>query len=325
MATREITQTERIARANSGPGGNGNGRGHIGSGTEKLAQALGWFSIGLGVIEIVAPRALAKFIGIPAARAGTTRLMGLREVAAGAGILARPHPTEWVWARVGGDILDVAALTKARKSRRSKTGRVAAAMAAVAGVTALDVICAKQLTSTGNGMSAAGAGDLSASAIVNRTPEECYRYWHDIEKFPAFIEHLRSVRVIGERRSHWITKGPAGKNFAWDAEVIEDVPNQRISWRSLEGSDISNSGSVEFEPVRGGKGTIVRVRMCYEAPRTLAGSVVAQFFGKYPGLQVRKDLLRFKQLIETGEIATTEGQPAGRRSSTTRLDQMVRI
>ncbi len=314
MATRDVLQTEMrpgVARAATG-----RRRAHEGG---KLADALAWFSVGLGAAEIFAPEAVCKAIGAPR-RTMLMRLMGLREMAAGVGILKNPQKANWLWARVGGDILDLALLAAASQSKRAKPGRVSAALAAVAGVTVLDVVCAQQFeTRIGS------AVHSTASTIVNRRPEECYRYWRDIEKLPAFLQHLRSVRVTGERRSHWIAKGPVGKDISWDAEITEDIPNERIVWRSLEGSEIRNSGSVQFQPARRGENTIVRVRMNYELP-TRAGRILAgKLLGRDPGLRIRKDLLRFKQILETGEIATTEGQPAGRPSSTTMLDRMARI
>ncbi len=314
MATQHTIESERRTRPGDGAART-KGRGR---GPEKLANALGWFSIGLGVTEIVAPRSLAKFIGI-SQRPRTTRLMGLREVAAGIGILVRPRPAPWLWARVGGDVLDLAALAKAGRAKRAKTARVSAAAAAVAGVTALDVICARQLSA------ASGEVSFTASVVVNRPPEECYRYWRNLEKLPNFFRHLKSVRVTGEGRSHWITRGLGGKDFSWDAEMIVDVPGQRIAWRSLEGADIPNAGEVEFDPVRRGQGTIARIRMQYGAAARFGASLMTKLLGRDPGMQVRKDLLRFKQLLETGEIATTEGQPAGRSSGATWLDRVARV
>jgi uncharacterized membrane protein len=142
---------------------------------------------------------------------------------------------------------------------------------------------------------------------------------------PSFLSHLKSVRIAGDRRSHWIAKAPGGHTFSWSAEITEDTPNQRIAWRSLEGADIPNSGSVEFQPIRRAKGTIVRVSMRYEPPFRAGGSVLKSVFGPDPGMQIRKDLLRLKQLLEAGEIATTEGQPAGRSAGATWLDRLARI
>lgn len=315
MATRDITKTER----RSGATGIAVAREHDfrGGAPQKVAEALGWFSIGLGLTEIVAPRALSKWIGVPR-RTTVMRLMGLREVAAGVGILTTRQKADWLWARVGGDMIDLVALARASRSRHSKPERVGVAVAAVAGVTALDAVCARQLENR-------QTAHIAASTIVNRPPEECYRFWRDIEKLPTFIEHLKSVRVTGDHRSHWIVKGPAGNDISWDAEITEDVPNERIAWRSLDASDIRNSGSVQFEPARGGRNTIVRVRMHYQLPTRIGGRLLSKVLGRDPGLRMRKDLLRFKQMLEAGETATTEGQPAGRPSGTTVLDRMARI
>jgi uncharacterized membrane protein len=290
---------------------------------EKMADALGWFSLGLGLTEIVAPRALAKFIGVPR-RPMMMRLMGLREVVTGVGILTTRRPEGWLWARLGGDMIEMAALAGASTSRRAKGKRLTAAMGAVAGVTVLDAICAQQLSARRRGKFWDSVR-FTASVLINRSPEECYQYWHDIEKLPTFLDHLKSVRITGEGRSHWVAKGPGGKDISWDAEITEDIPNELIAWRSLGGGDIVTSGRVRFEAAPGNRGTIVRVLMDYQLPARLGGVPVTKLLGRDPGHRVRKDLLRFKQLLETGEIATTEGQPAGRRSGATWLDRTVRI
>jgi uncharacterized membrane protein len=152
---------------------------------------------------------------------------------------------------------------------------------------------------------------LEASITINRPPEECYRFWHDFENLPRFMRSVESVRVQSDRRSHWVARAPGGIRLEWDSEIIDDTPNRLISWRSLN-ADVPNAGSVHFDPAPGGRGTWVRVRMSHDMP-TLSG-VAAKFFGKVPERQVREDLRRFKQIMETGEIPTTRGQPSGRRS-----------
>ena len=139
------------------------------------------------------------------------------------------------------------------------------------------------------------------------------------------MEHLKSVQTIGPNRWHWIAKGPKDIDIEWDAEVIVDRPNELIAWRSLEGADVDNAGSVRFERAPGGRGTIVRVKIEYRPPGGALGTAVAMLFGETPEKQVPMDLRRFKQLMETGEIPTTEGQPAGRPASTSRrFDDFVR-
>jgi uncharacterized membrane protein len=127
------------------------------------------------------------------------------------------------------------------------------------------------------------------------------------------------VEVISETRSHWRAKAPAGSSVAWDAEITVDHPGELLAWHSLDGADIDNAGTVRFEPAPGGRGTIVRVDLLYKPPGGKAGMLIAKLFGEEPALQIDQDLHRFKQLIETGEIATTEGQSSGARSILTRL------
>jgi uncharacterized membrane protein len=249
-------------------------------------------------------------------------MMGVRELSAGIGILAARRRAPWLWGRVAGDAIDLAALTSASGSRRADGGRVSAAMGAVAAVTVVDALCAWHLD---NDSADTRQPRFTARVVFNRSPEECYRYWHDIEKLPTFIEHLKSVRTLGDGRSHWVAKLPGGKELSWDAQITEDRPNESIAWRSVEGSDFPNSGRVRFEPAPGDRGTIVRVLMEFETPVSMGGgTILGKLLGSAPEHQVRKDLMRFKQLLEAGEIATTEGQSAGRRSGATSLDRLVR-
>jgi Predicted integral membrane protein len=151
---------------------------------------------------------------------------------------------------------------------------------------------------------------VTKAITIDSSPEELYRFWRKFSNLSRIMKHLESVHSIDDRRSHWVAKGPAGRNVEWDAEIIADDPPSRIAWQSLEGSDIDCSGSVEF--VRADRGTEVRVSMQYEPPAGLMGKTVAKLFGEDPSWTVAEDLRRLKQLLETGEISSTEGQPAGR-------------
>lgn len=149
------------------------------------------------------------------------------------------------------------------------------------------------------------------SVTVARPPEELYHFWRDFENLPRFMKRLKEVRVQDERRSHWVVTGPAGRKIAWDAEIINEEPGHLIGWRSLPGADIGNAGSVRFSPAPGGRGTEVKVTLEYDPPAGALGAAFAALFGEEPGQQAAEDLKRFKQIIETGELATTHGQPAG--------------
>ena len=296
----------------------------VGGKEEQIARGLGWFSIGLGVAELVAPRALAKFLGVKD-RSFLLRVMGLREIASGVGILTQRRPAGWLWARVGGDIIDLAGLGMAFSSDRAKPANLAVATAAVAGVTALDVCCAQELSRSDGAATARRTVRVTKTITINRRPEELYRFWRDLQNLPRFMTQVESVQVTDEKRSHWLAKGPGGKSVEWDAEIIEDRPNELIAWRSLEGANVENSGSARFEPAPRGRGTVVRVEVQYNPPGGVIAATVAKFFGQAPEQQVQEDLRRFKQLIETGEIITTKGQPAGRtRSTSWRYDQSIR-
>ncbi|MGE5648474.1 MAG: SRPBCC family protein [Acidobacteriota bacterium] len=159
---------------------------------------------------------------------------------------------------------------------------------------------------------------IRRSATVNKPREELYRFWKDFENFPRFMKHVESVRVIDDRRSHWVVKGPAGQTVEWDAEIVANRENEMIGWRSTGGT-VDHAGSVRFEPAPGGRGTVVRVQLQYKPPAGRIGASIARLLGKAPDQQIAEDLHRFKQLVETGEILTTDGQPSGRAGEPLRL------
>jgi uncharacterized membrane protein len=308
------THPDENGHARSNGGGGGERKGALADAlesvdAERLARGLGWFSIGLGLAEVLAPGGIAKISGVSRKNTGLIRLLGLREIAHGVGIFSQGRrPTEALWARVVGDALDLACLGAAFTSPKTKKGRLAFATANVLAVAALDVVCAQKLSSgDGNGVAERGTTQVKNSLIINRAPEELYQYWRDFENLPRIMKHLESVRTTGEGRSHWVAKAPAGTTVEWDAEVTEDRPNELIAWRSLEGSQVENSGSVRFETAPGNRGTIVKVEINYTPPGGALGTLVAKLFGEEPGQQAQESLRSFKQLMETGEVVVSDG------------------
>jgi len=275
---------------------------------ERLANGLGWFSIALGLAEVAAPGRVAELIGIRDEdhTRSLLRFYGMREIAAGVGILTQPQPAGWLWGRVAGDMLDLASLGSAMRSEDNDTSRVAMATAAVLGVTALDVMCAQQLSQAASTNGQPDSSRVSKTITINRSPEEVYQRWRQFDSFPQFMSHLEEVRSTGDRRSHWKAKAPGGRTVEWDAEITDDQPNSLIAWRSLEGADVQNSGRVRFERAPGGRGTIVRVEMDYKPPAGATGAMLAKLFGEEPGQQLDDDLRRFKQIMEVGEIAKSD-------------------
>lgn len=153
---------------------------------------------------------------------------------------------------------------------------------------------------------------VEKTVTINKPVEELYRFWHDFENLPRFMKHLKSVKVYDAKRSHWIATAPLGGSVEWDAEILEDRENTFISWASVEGADIDNSGFVRFKQVPGNRGTEIKVVIEYFPPGGALTATFAKLFGEEPEQQLGDDLRRFKMLMEAGEIATNEGQPRGK-------------
>jgi uncharacterized membrane protein len=275
---------------------------------ERTAMALGWFSIGLGVAELLAPRALARLIGVTDHR--PLPALGAREIVSGVGILTQPRAQGWMWSRVGGDAMDLSLLAKAMTDEGSHKGRLAVATAAVIGVTALDVMSSLDMGRDG-AAEERGIVDVRRSVTIDKPAAELYAYWRNFQNLPGFMRHLESVDVLDSRRSRWTAKAPLGRRVEWEAEITEDAPNERIAWRSTEGSEVWNAGSVQFLPASGGRGTIVQVHFQYKPPAGRLGSAAARLFGEEPELQVNDDLRAFKQVMEVGEVVRSEGSLEG--------------
>jgi len=274
----------------------------------KVANGLGWFSIGLGVTELVAPGKVARLVGLEPSRKrnAVLRSYGLREMAAGIGILSQSQPSHWLWTRVAGDIVDLASLRRAHSGGDAGRGRLTAAAAAVAGITALDIYCGQKLSRSNGDRTSGRDVHTSKVLIINRNPEDIYQFWRNFENLPSFMTHLESVRPVGTGRSHWRAKGPGGTIVEWEAEIVADAPNSKIAWRSVPGSEIENSGRVRFDRAPGGRGTLVRVDLCYSPPGGRLGSSLAKLLGAEPGQQLDGALRALKQILETGEIVKSD-------------------
>ena len=282
-----------------------------------LAKGLGWFSIGLGLAELAAPASVAQAIGVRDDNDARSllRTYGAREIANGVAILGSgANDPEWLWTRVAGDVLDLATMGAAlRRNDGADARKLALGMASVAGVLVADMIAARRLGRENGRTNIAEMRPRQRTSIrvsktftINASPEEVYSFWRQLDNLPRFMRHLESVEPLGGRMSHWVARGPAGMRVQWDAEMIEDTP-QRISWRSLERADVPNSGTVEFRPAPGDRGTELRVRLQYDPPGGKAAKWFARLFGEEPGQQLYEDLRRVKSLIETGEVAQTPG------------------
>ncbi|HWD97532.1 MAG TPA: hypothetical protein VG345_00785 [Bryobacteraceae bacterium] len=257
---------------------------------ERLANGLGWFSIGLGLSELIAAGPMANFIGVrnSSSNRSVLRAYGVREIGAGIGILAQQRPAGWLWARVAGDMLDIGSLASAVTSGGSKGGRLARSIAAVAGVTALDFYCASQMDrlpqSRGQDEQSRRASH-AALITIDRPAADLYR----------------------QMREFMRTRGQGGESrvFTSSVEIAEDPGNQRLGWRARPAAGITVSGTVRFEPAPANRGTIVKAEL--DSPLTgAAGRVAGKLVRLAGGELLQNELRKFKQLVETGEIATSE-------------------
>jgi len=224
---------------------------------QLMARGLGWFSIGLGATQIIAPRRLSRLIGV-SDQDWLMRFLGVREIASGIGILRANNPAPGLWARVAGDTMDLALLGMAFTLCDSDRRRLAGATLAVAGVTAADAWCSARSSDS-------EALRTVQLISVNCTPQEAYRYWRLPANSARFMKSIRAVRA---------------------SQIMNQTAGEQITWKF---------GSVRFPPLRHGRGTEVRLELD----------------GLFSSTGAHQDLRRFKQLVETGEIPTTAGQPFG--------------
>lgn len=176
------------------------------------------------------------------------------------------------------------------------------------GVAVLGLVGTAFIRRARNGPAGARRGHIRVEevATINRSIEEVYRFWRNFENLPRFMRHLDCVEVIDDVRSRWRAVGPAGRIVEWEAEIVQDVPDDWIAWRSTKG-DVRNSGSVLFRRAPGARGTEVRVQLQYAPPGGRVGRGIAWLFGESPEQQIHEDLHRFKQLLETGEVSVSDG------------------
>ena len=160
--------------------------------------------------------------------------------------------------------------------------------------------------------------EAKSAVTINLPVETVYQFWHDFENLPRFMLHLEHVEVTGSRRSHWVVRAPGERTVEWDAEIVDDVVNERIEWRSMVKAEIPNRGVVEFRTAPGDRGTELSVELSYDAPAGPLGRLAAKIFGEEPAQQIRDDLRRFKQILETGEVLRSDGSPEGIGDSVTR-------
>jgi hypothetical protein len=241
---------------------------------DPLTQVLGWFSLGLGLAQLTAPRRFDRAIGVPpkGESAAWTLAGGLRELAHAAGILSRPKPTGWVWTRVAGDVMDLGLLAAAMRDKRANRARLAAAAGSVMGIAAVDAFDAIRLSSTD--------GDRTQGETSPTVPVEARR---------TLSSHVDASITIRRPRDE--------VRMAWGATEHPEGEG----WET----------GIEFLPAPGDRGTEVHVHVDYNVPGGPVGVAMLKISGTEPRERVMDHLRRFKQIVETGEVVRSDGAPEG--------------
>ena len=210
-------------------------------------------------------------------------------LAAGSGLalygLTRLKRTGWLYAGLGGLLL-----------RRGATGHCGV-------YDALGFNTAVSVQGTRAALGGPRGINVLETVTINHSIEDLYRFWRNLENLPQLMRHLASVERITDTISHWRARGPAGVVVEWDAEIFNEIPNKLIAWRSLEGADVISAGSVNFDRVANGRATRITVNLQYSPPLGKVGAAFARLFGADAETEIRADLERFKQMVETSQPA----------------------
>jgi uncharacterized membrane protein len=287
---------------------------------ERTGKGLAVVSGALGAGQLAVPGTMTRLVGLQPdpGRTLLMRLIGARELLAGGLLAAAGRPTAGAWSRVVGDGMDLGLLLAGLRSPGARRSRVVGSLAVVGLITMADVLTARALTAPASrarhGERPDEPGiDLRRAVTVGVEPEQAYATWRDLASLPRFMGHLESVEVTGPRTSRWTAKAPLGRTVSWDAELVAEEPGERLAWRSVPGSQVTNEGEVRFVRAPRDQGTEVHVRLRYEPPAGAVGSMVARLLGEEPRQQLADDLHRFEQLLETGTVVRSDGNPTGGR------------
>lgn len=212
------------------------------------------------------------------------------------------------WERVASVAAGVALLALAAKSRRYRSSAQMTGLGlvarGVAGICPMNSALGRRRRSDDPKVALSGSRGVRVahSITIARRPEELFEFWRDLRNLATFMPHIKRVDVLGNGRSHWVVRGPAGVNVEWDAEIINEIRPELLSWRSLPGSDVVSAGSVHFRPLGNGVTQLDTV-LQYDPPAGKLGATVAKLMGDSPERMLREDLRRLKLLLETHQPA----------------------
>jgi uncharacterized membrane protein len=265
-----------------------------------LSRTLGWLAVAAGLTDLAVPTLMARAAGLkPNTRTSLgVRAMGAHSLASGLAILLRPRRPAPMWVRFAGDFLDLGVFGLLARSRTGSKPRIGATLLAMAARTTLDAIASHQVQQHHDAVNR----PVISSVTINKPPGEVYAYFRQLEQLPLFMTYLAEVRQTGPRTSHWVAKLPVVGNVAWDAEITEEKPGEVIAWRSAEGSPITMQGRATFVRAPGRNMTELRV----ELKVGLMGKPSAALAKLLTRPEIKGDLRRLKQVMETGEVLRSD-------------------
>lgn len=287
---------------------------------ERLAAGMALLSGILAAACLAILDWVLRLIGLApdAGRVRLLRVIGTREAVSGVAIAAQRRPAAGLWARVAGDAKDLALLALALRDPRADRRRLGGTLALITMLTIVDTRLAIAMTRnpsrdrTGDRPDVDGIR-LTRAVTVATDPESAYRTWRDLPGLPRFMGHLMSVEETGPRTSRWTASAPGGGTVSWNAEIVDDVPGERLAWRALPDSEVAHDGEVVFRSAPRDLGTEVHATIRYQPPAGALGATIARLTGEEPRQQLFDDLQRFRQLIETGTVTRSDASLAGRR------------
>ncbi len=276
------------------------------AGASRSAAGLGWFSIGLGLVELLAPRAITGPLGLRG-RDGLVRAFGAREIGTGIGLLTATDPSPWLWGRVAGDALDIAML--AAGLRDDRRPNVFAALAMLAAIAALDAYCASRATL---GEQAPEEAEVERRITVGASAPELLQLLQEPDTLARIMAHFAAVQPAGADLTRWTLPGPVGSSFSWTMRSVVDGDDGGLCWEAEPGQPaLLGAASARLHPGPRGRGTVVSLRARFGRPG-LSGGIGRMLPELVPGALLDTSLHFLKSLAETGEIPTTERQPAAR-------------
>jgi uncharacterized membrane protein len=272
----------------------------------RRVVGLGWLSLAVGAAQVVAPRVVGKLVGVRAPRRvqGLIRLLGVRGLLSGLGLLSRGRAGRWLKARIAGDLIDFGLLRKALRQPGARRARTAGALLATWGLALYDA--RTSLLARRDALALASA-PVRRSITIARPAAAIFRMWRDFSHLSDFFPHVDFVDVIDEQTSRWRVRGATGDVLEWETVIVEERPDELLRWKSVDRASVATSGVLQLVPAPGGRGTEVHLEVQYHPPGGAVGRIIASLWSESPEQELDAALRRLKQRLETGGVVHADG------------------